>query len=709
MKPHQTGRHLFCLFVIVFKLNTVFSSNSEPSVHLSIGLSMASHTQLHPSQGLCIQLASLRGIHTCKEKATPGSHRDATILTLLLIIGGDIQMNPGPVKYPCGICSAAVKQRDPAVCCDQCGNWVHNRCSGFSAHIYDQMKDTSGMWICPSCGMPSFSSSLFGSSSIISTSNSFSALDPDHCSSSNVPAFVPTRASTPNKSKNPKYKNPDKIKVLCINTNSVRGKSLLLDEVIFEQDPDIILCQETKLDPSVYNSELFPSSFMVFRKDRTLDGGGVCIAVKSSLLATECHDLQSDVEAVWIHLQTTDHKPVYICSFYRPPDKDTDYTECLRTPLEKLYDKHRASPPIVILAGDFNYPHINWEQHSAPSDREGGVLINLLDDFHLQQMISTPTRFSHTTSSLLDLVISSHPALVTDCTVGREFSDHCLLNFCISKRFPSSECRSRKIYLYSKGNYQGIRCDMKQFNNTFFQSSPERNSVNNNWLQFKSALHSSVARNVPSKLISSRNRRPPWLTTQVRRLIKRRDNLAKVAAKSGSYIDRNRYRKARNLASKEINSAYQSHLNQVIGNLNEDPRGFYRFIKARRTDSHGIPALKTANGIVSTDEDKAKSLNDYFASVFTIENKSTIPVILPSIYPDMPTFEVTSPGVCKLLSGLDPKKLLGADDISPRIMKEACIEISGILTFIFNQSLNSGVVPTAVSYTHLTLPTKRIV
>ena len=164
-------------------------------------------------------------------------------------------------------------------------------------------------------------------------------------------------------------------------------------------------------------------------------------------------------------------------------------------------------------------------------------------------------------------------------------------------------------YLYSKGNYQRIRCDMKQFSTAFFQSFPEHNSINDHWLRFKSALHSSVARNMPSKLISSHNRRLPWLTTQVRRLIKQRDNLAKVAAKSGSYIARNRYRKARNLASKEINSAYQNHLNQVIGNLNEDPRGFYRFIKTRRTDSHGISGLKTAIDIVSTDADQVKSLN----------------------------------------------------------------------------------------------------
>ena len=105
-------------------------------------------------------------------------------------------------------------------------------------------------------------------------------------------------------------------------------------------------------------------------------------------------------------------------------------------------------------------------------------------------------------------------------------------------------------------------------------------------------------------------------------------------------------------------------------------------------------ALKTASGIVSTNEDKAKSLNDYFVSVFTIKNESTIPVILPSIYLDMPTFEVTSPGVCKLFSGLDSKKSLSEDNISPGVMKETCNEISEKWTFIYNQSLNSGVVPT---------------
>ena len=59
----------------------------------------------------------------------------------------------------------------------------------------------------------------------------------------------------------------------------------------------------------------------------------------------------------------------------------------------------------------------------------------------------------------------------------------------------------------------------------------------------------------------------------------------------------------------------------------------------------------------------------------------------------MPSFKVTKSGVVKLLFGLDPKKSLGPDDISPRVLKETCAESADILTYISNQSLSSGIVP----------------
>ena len=67
--------------------------------------------------------------------------------------------------------------------------------------------------------------------------------------------------------------------------------------------------------------------------------------------------------------------------------------------------------------------------------------------------------------------------------------------------------------------------------------------------------------------------------------------------------------------------------------------------------------------------------------------------ISTSLYPDMPDIQVTTPGVLKLLSQVDVRKSMGPDGISQWILKGTSHEVAPILTFIFNQSLSSGVVP----------------
>ena len=46
-------------------------------------------------------------------------------------------------------------------------------------------------------------------------------------------------------------------------------------------DPDLMLITETKLDNSVFSSELLPKGYVgEFRRDRNLHGGGVMIVTK---------------------------------------------------------------------------------------------------------------------------------------------------------------------------------------------------------------------------------------------------------------------------------------------------------------------------------------------------------------------------------------------------------------------------------------------
>ena len=53
----------------------------------------------------------------------------------LLLLCGNVSTNPGPVQYPCTVCSQCVKSNQRGVLCDSCGKWSHTRCVGNSIQI----------------------------------------------------------------------------------------------------------------------------------------------------------------------------------------------------------------------------------------------------------------------------------------------------------------------------------------------------------------------------------------------------------------------------------------------------------------------------------------------------------------------------------------------------------------------------------------------
>ena len=72
------------------------------------------------------------------------------------------------------------------------------------------------------------------------------------------------------------------LKFVSININSIRGKKLELLAFLDFHQPQIVAIQETKIDSSISISELFPESclYNVYRKDRTLYGGGVMLSTR---------------------------------------------------------------------------------------------------------------------------------------------------------------------------------------------------------------------------------------------------------------------------------------------------------------------------------------------------------------------------------------------------------------------------------------------
>ncbi len=117
-----------------------------------------------------------------------------------------------------------------------------------------------------------------------------------------------------------------------------------------QEDPDIMCGCESHVDESYHTSELFPSNYNIYRKDRNVrHGGGVFIGLKKDLLGMEEDSFQTDCEAIWVTVKQSGSKiifagkqPLYVGSVYRPTDDDVKPLEELDKALKNLTTKNTA-------------------------------------------------------------------------------------------------------------------------------------------------------------------------------------------------------------------------------------------------------------------------------------------------------------------------------------------------------------------------------
>ena len=129
------------------------------------------------------------------------------------------------------------------------------------------------------------------------------------------PRFL-TSTSSNNNTKDKKASSH--LKVLIMNCQSIIGKRAIFDNLIDCYKPEIVVGTEPWLKPSISNSEVFPTSFQVFRRDRLISHGGVFIACDKTLNWQEI-PLETDCETVAIKLTNSGCQTLIVIVWYRPP------------------------------------------------------------------------------------------------------------------------------------------------------------------------------------------------------------------------------------------------------------------------------------------------------------------------------------------------------------------------------------------------------
>ena len=195
-----------------------------------------------------------------------------------------------------------------------------------------------------------------------------------------------------------------------------------IDEIrllLNDQSPDLICFNETRLDSTISSGEMYINGYDLVRRDRKRKGGGACIYLKNTVNYKNRKDLvPPELEAVCVEISKPNSKPFIVITIYRPPDSSTEYFDKVEEFIATIDSLDRE----FYILGDLN---CNWLQPADPVTKR---LKTFCDLYQLLQLINEPTRITETSSSLLDVVITSHPERIINSGVSHlGLSDHSLV------------------------------------------------------------------------------------------------------------------------------------------------------------------------------------------------------------------------------------------------------------------------------------------
>ena len=256
-----------------------------------------------------------------------------------------------------------------------------------SSEEYYHWSSIDDSWVCPRCereALPFFDTSHLTStcSSSLSETSEFSNPFSD--------SFPRPRSSCVSK----------EFSILYFNARSLLPKLDELRTVCLTHLFDIITVVETWLSADILDNGLYIPGYRLQRRDRNRNGGGVLMYVHQ-ILRFGLIQHKDDLELLLMECVVGQNKCTF-GSFYRPPN--LDLSQCLN----KLHNAIAALRPAnlanVTICGDFNVDAVS-------------LLSSILNDFHLSQVVSDPTRVTKSLATLIDLVLMSNPNMLNSCVV----------------------------------------------------------------------------------------------------------------------------------------------------------------------------------------------------------------------------------------------------------------------------------------------------
>ena len=484
------------------------------------------------------------------------------------------------------------------------------------------------------------------------------------------------------------------LNIAYFNAQGLYSKYHVLSDFIAENDPDIVVITETWLDKSVDSNEFNPDGYVSFRKDRDLSlytpgtykdekRGGVALLIKEHLKPQDGPD--TNCELKWVTINPTANIKWLIGGCYRPEEDEQHMLNEICSSIQNIDAEN------VTLLGDFNFRSISWDSGDC-SSQLAHQFLDCLEDNLLTQVVNSPTRGDN----ILDLVLVGDPSKVTNCEVGEHFgsSDHRVIHLEISCPVPRINFAPRKIYLYSKGDYESLNQDI---NDTDWDSLLSSDSPEENWATYKSKYEELVDKYVPTKNVKPGQRhRPAWTRYKSVAKAKSRRRKQNIRAKtSGLTADQILLTYENKRVSATLGRAKSDFEGQLAKDTPQNPKRFWNYTRHFSRSSQTVEVLVENGEEITDDTLKAEILNDNFINVQTIEPDSGLPLPPKNAVP--PKFILTdiliTPKIVKeKIDKLHSDRASGPDQISVNVLRN-CPNFDKPLSILFNQSLRTSFLP----------------
>ena len=352
---------------------------------------------------------------------------------------------------------------------------------------------------------------------------------------------------------------------------------------------DLIAVSETHLDTVVKDHEVSIPTYDLHRRDRNRFGGGVAIYSRDHLCATRRHDLEHpQLEIIWVEARLSNKKHL-IASCYHPPGQSravaTTFISLFRNSVELAL---QSNPYSLTILGDFNDRCTLWDSLHTDSELKND-LHNLLLDFNLFQLITTPTRGNN----ILDLLITDSPIHFYDTGTLPSLSnlDHDIIYGKFQYSYSTSSNYTRRIWKYDLGNYTDLNNDITDTLNL-----PNSNDLDYITSHITTKILNCMEKHIPNTKVTIKPRDKPWYTSKVKLLYKQTRKLFHLKNSTNNPIHIQQFKNKRHEAKEAFRTARHNYYQTISTNILEPdctPKTFWKLVKSvyNQNNQSNIPTL----------------------------------------------------------------------------------------------------------------------